>query len=61
MKFNSDRIIGFLWGFFTGVVAMWLATLLPSPFWLNALILLALGLVIYPLLRSSMAKRSEKA
>ena len=60
MNFSKDRIIGFLWGFLTGVVAIWLTSFLPFPLWGNVLILLVLGLVAMPLLQSRMRKKSLK-
>ena len=39
-----DLMLGFLWGFSVGVIAMWLSTFLRIPFWLNAIILLAAGI-----------------
>ena len=60
MNFSRDRIIGFIWGFLTGVVAMWLTSYLPFPLWGNVLILLVLGLVAVPLVQSRMKKKRIK-
>ncbi len=58
MRFNRDRVIGFVWGFLVGVLAMWLSTFLPIPFWVNAIVLVFIGLVVWPALRSRLINRN---
>ena len=58
MKFNRDRTIGFVLGFLVGIASIWLSTVLRIPFWINAIVLVALIVVGWPLVRSRLANRN---